>query len=157
MLFGYDQGVFGGLLSNPSFLKQFNHPDATIQSQIVSTYTLGCIFGAILTIFSGDPLGRRKSVILGCTFLVIGGTLQATSFSLAHMIVGRIVSGLGIGVNTTTSTYLIESTDIQGDTDLSSPAVPMWHSETSRPEIRGRLVAFELTSLVFGFVLTNWM
>lgn len=33
----------------------------------------------------------------------------------------------------------------------------MWHSETSRPEIRGRLVAFELTSLVFGFVLTNWM
>lgn len=50
---------------------------------------------------------------------------------------GRITSGFGIGVNTTT--------------------IPMWHSETSRPEIRGRLVAFELTSLVFGFVLTNWM
>jgi MFS family permease len=108
MLFGYDQGVFGGLLSNPSFLRQFDHPDATIQSQIVSTYTLGCIFGAILTIFTGDWLGRRKSVALGCVFLVVGGTLQATSFTLAHMIVGRIVSGFGIGVNTTTSTCPIE-------------------------------------------------
>jgi MFS family permease len=109
MLFGYDQGVFGGLLSNPSFLRQFNHPNATIQSQIVSTYTLGCIFGAILTIFTGDWLGRRKSVALGCAFLVVGGLLQATSFTLAHMIVGRIISGFGIGVNTTTSVYILRS------------------------------------------------
>ena len=53
------------------------------------------------------------------------------------MIVGRILSGFGIGINTTT--------------------IPMWQSETSRPRLRGRLVAFELTCLVFGFVVTNWM
>ncbi|KAK1059655.1 hypothetical protein LTR12_002059 [Friedmanniomyces endolithicus] len=48
MLFGYDQGVFGGLLANPSFLEQFNQPSVTLQGQIVSTYTLGCIVGSIL-------------------------------------------------------------------------------------------------------------
>lgn len=53
------------------------------------------------------------------------------------MIVGRVISGFGIGVNTTT--------------------IPMWQSETSRPRLRGRLVAFELTCLVMGFVITNWM
>ncbi|KAK3721454.1 hypothetical protein LTR37_003009 [Vermiconidia calcicola] len=137
MLFGYDQGVFGGLLANLSFLETFNQPGVTMQGQIVSTYTLGCIFGALLSIVVGDVLGRRKSIALGCTFLTIGGLLQATSFTIPHMIVGRIISGLGIGMNTT--------------------VIPMWQSETSRPELRGRMVAFELTALVFGFVVTNWM
>lgn len=53
------------------------------------------------------------------------------------MIVGRVISGFGIGVNTT--------------------AIPMWQSETSRAAFRGRLVAFQLTCLVLGFVVTNWM
>ena len=47
---GYDQGVFGGLLANPNFLHTFNDPDTTIQGQIVSTYTIGCIFGALLSL-----------------------------------------------------------------------------------------------------------
>lgn len=85
----------------------------------------------------GDILGRRSSIYLASGFLTIGGALQASSFTLSHMIVGRIVSGLGIGINTTT--------------------IPMWQSETCKPEHRGKLVALQLTFLVFGFVLTNWM
>ncbi|KAK5716292.1 hypothetical protein LTR17_016481 [Elasticomyces elasticus] len=54
------------------------------------------------------------------------------------MIIGRVISGLGIGFNTTT--------------------IPMWQSETClKASLRGKLVAIELTCLVFGFVLTNWM
>ncbi|KAK1059654.1 hypothetical protein LTR74_012489 [Friedmanniomyces endolithicus] len=54
------------------------------------------------------------------------------------MIVGRILSGIGIGFNTTT--------------------IPIWQSETClRPALRGKLVAIELVCLIFGFVLTNWM
>jgi len=76
--------------------------------------------------------------MLGCVCLTLGGILQATSFSLAHMIIGRILSGLGIGFNTTT--------------------IPIWQSETClRPALRGKLVAIELVCLIFGFVLTNWM
>ncbi|KAI6821553.1 hexose carrier protein [Hortaea werneckii] len=137
MLFGYDQGVFGGLLANSSFQEQFNHPSTTIESQIVSTYTLGCIAGSVVAIFTGNPLGRRNSILLGCAFLTVGGILQATSYSLAHMIVGRVVSGIGIGFNTTT--------------------IPMWQSETCKASLRGKLVALQLACLVFGFVLTNWM
>jgi hypothetical protein len=33
----------------------------------------------------------------------------------------------------------------------------MWQSETCKPSLRGKLVAIQLTFLVFGFVLTNWM
>lgn len=104
---------------------------------MVSTYTIGCVFGALLSLGIGDILGRRKSIALGCAFLLVGGILQATSHTLAHMIVGRVIGGLGIGVNTTT--------------------IPMWQSETCKPSPRGKLVAIQLTFLVFGFVLTNWM
>jgi MFS family permease len=134
---GYDQGVFGGLLANPNFLGTFNNPGTTLQGQIVSTYTIGCIFGALLSLVIGDMLGRRRSVALGCAFLTVGGILQATAYTLPHMIVGRVIGGLGIGVNTTT--------------------IPMWQSETCKPSLRGKLVAIQLTFLVFGFVLTNWM
>ena len=33
----------------------------------------------------------------------------------------------------------------------------MWQSETCKPALRGKLVALQLTCLVFGFVITNWM
>lgn len=37
LLFGYDQGVFGGLLDNYPFLQTFGYPSVTIQGQIVAT------------------------------------------------------------------------------------------------------------------------
>jgi len=76
LLFGYDQGVFGGLLSNNAFLGTFGNPNNTIQGQIVSTYDIGCILGAISSIFLGDKLGRRRSIISGCCLVIIGGTIR---------------------------------------------------------------------------------
>lgn len=137
LLFGYDQGLMGGLLSNPRFIETFDHPDATIQGQIVSTYYLGCVFGAFASVFIGDILGRRRHIMLACTCLVIGGTLQASSFSLGHMISGRIIAGLGTGMNTT--------------------AVPMWQSETSEARHRGKMIVFQLVQLLCGIVVVSWM
>jgi len=137
VLFGFDQGVFGGILGNILFLSAFNNPSPTIQGQIVSTYDIGCILGALMTIFVGDVLGRRKTIALGCVFVVIGGTIQSSSYSLAQMIVGRVIAGLGIGMN--------------------SAAVPIWQSETCKPEHRGKLIALQLVLVIFGIVVTNWM
>ncbi|KAF2096100.1 general substrate transporter [Rhizodiscina lignyota] len=137
MLFGYDQGVFGGLLSNKLFLRTFGNPDATIQGQIVSTYDIGCIIGALSSIFVADKLGRRRSIQLGCCFVVVGGLLQATAFGLPQMIIGRIVAGCGTGFNTT--------------------AVPIYQSETSKPTERGKLIVLQLVLVLFGIVITNWM
>ena len=59
----------------------------------VGSYNLGCFVGAIATIWLGDLLGRRKTIFLGSSIMVVGATLQCTSFSLAQLIVGRIVTG----------------------------------------------------------------
>jgi hypothetical protein len=47
VLFGYDQGVFGGILENEDWLKQFNHPSDSETGIIVSCYNLGCFAGCI--------------------------------------------------------------------------------------------------------------
>ncbi|ORY03406.1 general substrate transporter [Clohesyomyces aquaticus] len=137
MLFGWDQGLFGGILENPAFNQTFKHPNPTIQGQIVSTYDIGCILGAIISIFVGDRWGRRKAIALACIFVIIGGTIQAASFGLPQMIVGRIIAGLGIGLNSAT--------------------IPMCQSETSKPERRGKLIAIQLVLVIFGIDLTNWV
>lgn len=136
-LFGYDQGVFGGILTNDNFLQTFNNPDATVQGQITSTYYLGAIFGAVLSRFVGDRLGRRRAIMIGCVLLTIGGILQATASTLPHMIVGRIVGGFGTGLNTT--------------------AIPMWQVETCKQHHRGRLVIVELVLNISGIALTSWL
>ncbi|KAI0023346.1 hexose carrier protein [Xylariomycetidae sp. FL0641] len=137
LLFGYDQGVYGGLLTNPRFLAQFNHPGSVIQSQIVSTYYLGCILGAVVSRFIGDKIGRRRAILLGCTWLTVGGAIQASAFGLPQMLCGRIIGGIGTGLNTT--------------------AIPMWQVECSKKSHRGRLIILQLVLNIFGIVITSWM
>lgn len=87
-----------GLVTLPSWVATFpeintvkypndNHV-STLQGITVSSYNLGCFFGAVITIFIGDILGRRKMIFLGSAIMIVGALLQCTAFSLAHMIIG---------------------------------------------------------------------
>lgn len=62
LFFGYDQGVFGGILQMPDYLDQFNHPNDTTTGIIVSSYCLGALAGCILNVIIGDHFGRRRMV-----------------------------------------------------------------------------------------------
>ena len=85
----------------------------------------------------GERLGRKKSVLLGTTVMSVGAILQISSYSVAQMIVGRIVAGLGNGLNTATA--------------------PVWQAETSKAAWRGKLVVIELILNIAGFSLSNWI
>ncbi|RFU23634.1 hypothetical protein B7463_g12704, partial [Scytalidium lignicola] len=151
-LFGYDQGVMGGLLTLPSFVKTFPEIDlvntqglsgsqlnhrSTIQGISVSSYNVGCFFGAVATIWLSDILGRRKMIFIGSAIMVIGAALQCSAFSLSHFIVGRLITGLGNGMNTST--------------------VPTWQSETSQSHQRGKLVMVEGAMITGGICLSYWL
>lgn len=62
----------------------------------VAAYNLGCFAGSIPTIWIGNYLGRRKTIFLGSSIMVVGALLQCTAYSLAQLIVGRIVTGFGV-------------------------------------------------------------
>lgn len=102
----------GGLLTLPSFLQHFPEIDtvhssnpshtSTIQGITVGAYTLGCFFGAVATIWLGNILGRKRTIFTGSSIMVVGAILQASSFSLPQLIVGRWITGFGNGMNTST-------------------------------------------------------
>lgn len=83
-------------------------PDTYKRSGITTaSYNLGCFCGAIFCIWIGNYLGRRKTIFVGSVIMVVGASLQACAYSLPHLIVGRIVTGIGNGMNTSTVRKLL--------------------------------------------------
>lgn len=50
----------------------------------------------------GETLGRRRTIWLAMTIVIIGATLQATAFTVAHLVIGRVITGVGTGLKTST-------------------------------------------------------
>jgi MFS family permease len=86
LFFGYDQGVFGGILENPHWRAQFNDPEPVIVGITVSSYCLGALTGCAINFCIGDILGRRRMIWLAMALIIVGATLQTSAFSLAHLI-----------------------------------------------------------------------
>lgn len=103
----------------------------------VGAYTLGCFFGAVATIWLGSILGRKRTIFHGSVIMIIGATLQASSYGLPQLIVGRWITGFGNGMNTST--------------------VPTWQSETSKPHRRGQMVMIEGSLIIFGVMTSYWL
>jgi MFS family permease len=116
LLFGYDQGVMSGIISAPAFVAAFPEVDgdSTYEGFVTSIYAVGCFFGACFIFLVGDKLGRRKSIFLGTSVMLVGVIIQITSVPVgsgatAQFIVGRCITGIGNGINTSTiPTYQAE-------------------------------------------------
>ena len=130
--------TLGGIIITPNFLNQLGIADNTnLQGTVTSLYDVGCFFGAVSGFYIGERLGRKRAIILGTVIMMVGAVIQVSSFGVPQMIVGRIVTGLGNGLNTATA--------------------PVWQAETSKASWRGRLVVLEMILNIAGFSLANWM
>lgn len=69
--------------------------------------------------------------------MATGALLQCTAYSLPHFIVGRIVTGVGNGMNTST--------------------VPTWQSESAKAHDRGKMVMIEGMLITGGITLSYWI
>lgn len=87
----------------PDFLDQLDlNGKTSLISTVTAIYDIGCFLGAISVIAIGDPLGRKKTVLLGTTIMSVGAIIQIASYHVPEMIVGRIIAGIGNGINTST-------------------------------------------------------
>lgn len=150
-----------GLLTGYAFTKQFPEIDTTsadsngsssLQGTVVAIYEIGCFFGAIIAFVFGERLGRRWTIIWGCIILTIGAAIQTSAYGIAQLIAGRIVAGLGNGMNTATIRKVIRQ-HICEPADMS---LAVWHSELMKPADRGRGLSVELAITVFGVMLSYW-
>ncbi|KAL1590420.1 hypothetical protein WHR41_00763 [Cladosporium halotolerans] len=154
LLFGYDQGVMSGIISSSAFVNRFPEVNKdeqyrTWEGFIVSIYAVGCFFGACFILQLGDWLGRRKSIFIGAWTMIIGVIIQVTAMpktegimgqsvgATAQFIVGRFLTGIGNGINTST--------------------VPTYQAECSKSHNRGKLICIEGGNVAIGTLIAYWI
>ncbi|KAH8692806.1 putative MFS sugar transporter [Talaromyces proteolyticus] len=137
IFYGYDQGVFGNVLIGKNFLDTMGNPSSNMQATMTSVYNLGCFVGAMSTIWTGDVFGRPRQIIIGSSVIAVGAIIQTASYSVAQMMCGRVIAGLGTGMNTATA--------------------GVWQAETSKMRSRGKLVIIQMANCITGFSISNWL
>ncbi|PVH93193.1 general substrate transporter, partial [Periconia macrospinosa] len=146
LCFGYAQGVLGGLLTVPAFLEQFSELDLAsdhtahrswIIGAVTGTWNLGCFVSAVLTIFLGDYLGRKKTMMLGLIVWVIGELVQCTCHEFAPFVAGRFIAGFGNGFTTA--------------------AVPAYQAECVKSHRKGTILMIGAGGFItLGLALSYW-
>ncbi|KAI9774920.1 MAG: hypothetical protein M1840_000136 [Geoglossum simile] len=136
-LFGYDQGVMSGIITGPYFKDYFNQPTRAQLGTMVAILEVGAFASSLIVGRVGDILGRRKTIFYGSIIFVTGGFLQTIAGSMAMMILGRIIAGVGVGTLST--------------------IVPVYQSEISPPHNRGKLACIEFTGNIIGYATSVWV
>lgn len=143
LLFGYDQGVMSGIISADPFNAYFPETknNSVYQGFVTAIYEIGCLIGAIFILTFGDKTGRRRAMMLGGFIMIIGVIIQITAIkgsnATAQFIIGRIITGVGNGINTST--------------------IPTYQAECSRTANRGLLICIEGGIIAFGTMIAYWI
>jgi SP family galactose:H+ symporter-like MFS transporter len=128
-MFGLDIGVISGALQ---FIGKAFHATDTDKEWIVSSMMFGAAVGALAAGVLSYRLGRKVSLILGAIFFVAGSLFCAFSWSIASLIVARVVLGVAIGIATFTA--------------------PLYISEIAPPEKRGSMISTYQLMITIGIL-----
>ncbi|CZT04575.1 related to quinate transport protein [Rhynchosporium agropyri] len=145
LLYGYNQGVFSGILVMNSFKKHMGvYASELPQHQskkgwLTSILELGAWLGALLSGFMAEACSRKYGILIATGVFIIGVVVQATSISAGHNAIlgGRFITGMGVG--------------------SLSMIVPMYNAEVAPPEVRGSLIALQQLAICFGIMISFWI
>ncbi|GAV54312.1 hypothetical protein ZYGR_0AL00440 [Zygosaccharomyces rouxii] len=149
-LFGYDQGLMSGLITGDKFNEEFpptkSHGDhdryaSVIQGAVTACYEIGCFFGSLFVLFFGDGIGRKPLIVFGAVIVIVGTVISTAPFhqswGLGQFVVGRVITGVGTGFNTST--------------------IPVWQSEMTKPNIRGAMINLDGSVIALGTMIAYWL
>ncbi|KAI0881391.1 general substrate transporter [Annulohypoxylon maeteangense] len=146
ILYGYNQGMFSGVLAMPAFKAHMgdydpfdDSADQTKKGWLTAILELGAWVGTLLSGFIAEAISRKYGVLVAVTVFVVGVIIQATAQSGGPNVIlgGRFVTGMGVGSLAT--------------------IVPIYNSEVAPPEIRGALVALQQLAITFGIMVSFWI
>jgi sugar porter (SP) family MFS transporter len=141
VLYGYNQGMFSGVLAMPSFGKHMGDytSNPTKKGWLTAILELGAWLGTLLSGFLAEVLSRKYGVIVACTVFILGVIIQATAVTVGpnSILAGRFITGMGVG-----SLAMI---------------IPIYNSEVAPPEVRGALVATQQLAITFGIMVSFWI
>ncbi|MEA1878206.1 MAG: sugar porter family MFS transporter [Bacteroidota bacterium] len=147
-LFGYDTAIISGC---NSFLETHFQLSAGMLGWVVSSALLGTIAGCVVSGTITDRFGRKKALIVAASALTISaiGSMLTPQFlsetgqavwlttdantAFNFLIIFRVIGGIGVGI--------------------TSVVAPVYISELTLPENRGRFVSIYQLSITLGILL----
>jgi MFS transporter, SP family, sugar:H+ symporter len=126
-LFGFDSGVINGTVD--ALANAFGTRAATTGFAVASVL-LGCAVGAFVAGTIADSHGRRPTMLLNAVLFLFSAFATGSAGSAGFFIASRMVGGLAIGA--------------------ASVLAPMYISEVSPANVRGRLASLQQMAIVLG-------
>ncbi len=128
-LFGYDTAVISGTTSQVTSVFGL---DTLQQGWYVGCALIGSIAGVLMSGLLSDKLGRKLTMILSAVMFSVSAIGCAFCADFNQLVVYRIIGGVGIGVVSVVS--------------------PLYISEVSVAQYRGRLVSLYQLAVTVGFL-----
>lgn len=130
ILFGYDTAVISGAIEA---LKAYFDLSPAETGWAVSNVVIGCVVGA----FGAGPLagryGRKKALVVAALLFTVSAIGAALATTFTWFVIYRIIGGLAVGLAATVS--------------------PMYMSEVSPKDMRGRALSMQQFAIVFGQIV----
>ncbi|KAK5171917.1 uncharacterized protein LTR77_003554 [Saxophila tyrrhenica] len=142
LLYGYNQGVFSGVLVMPAFDEHMGvwTDNGSKKGWLTSILELGAWIGTLYSGFLAEIISRKYCILLNTGIFIIGVVIQTTAVtSSAHSSIlgGRFITGMGVG--------------------SLSMTVPMYNAEVAPPEVRGALVGLQQLAITTGIMISFWI
>lgn len=147
-IFGYDTAIIAGC---NSFLQTHFHLSPAMLGWVVSSALLGTILGCIISGVITDRFGRKRALILAALLLSLSamGSMLTPQFqgnldnplwmtsdmdtAFNMLVIARVIGGIGVGI--------------------TSVVAPVYISELTLPENRGKIVSVYQLSITLGILL----
>ncbi|MEP7318679.1 MAG: sugar porter family MFS transporter [Panacibacter sp.] len=130
-LFGFDTAVISGAEKS---IQQYWQLDSFQHGLTISIALIGTIIGAMFGSIPSDAIGRKQTLFFVAIFYLVASIGTAVSQSWYLFLFFRFLGGLGVGA--------------------SSVTAPVYISEISPADSRGRLVALFQFNVVFGILIS---
>ncbi|EXL91361.1 general substrate transporter [Fusarium oxysporum II5] len=142
--YGFNSAISGSVIGLSSFLDYFNlttsGPGASKSNQIIGAnnalFASGGVVGCMIVPWLLDRCGRRLAIQTTCIICIISAVIQAASVHTAMLLIGRCINGIGVG--------------------MIDVAVPIYQSEISPADVRGRMVGSHGFLVVCGYAMAGW-
>lgn len=138
-LFGYDWVVIGG--AKPFYETYFNIGHMpSLQGWVMGSAILGCLIGVTISGSLADRYGRKPLMLIASLIFVAASIGTGFSHTVSVLIAYRIFGGVAIGIASTVS--------------------PMYISEISPADVRGKFVSINQLTIVLGILsaqIVNWL
>ncbi|PKS06903.1 hypothetical protein jhhlp_005498 [Lomentospora prolificans] len=140
LLFGYDTGVISATLVSIDNSLSGRPLTSFDKSIITSSTALFALLVSPLSSILADRLGRKRVILFADVLFTIGALIQAFSWTVTGMVIGRCVVGAGVGA--------------------ASFVVPLYIAEVAPAAFRGMLVTTNILFITLGQVfayIIGWL